>query len=85
MNTWDHIEPILINIQEIIKQKVPDLADQLYTWVMPGLAIQNDPTQPDIARVVMGTKSYQDMQFPLCCIMLRHPFRGRAIHTRCAL
>jgi hypothetical protein len=69
MSTWTSLSPIFTNIREIINQQVSELSDQLYSWVMPCLSCQETPTNADIKRIVMGTKSYDDMSFPQCHII----------------
>ncbi len=69
MSSWTEIGPILNNIREIINVNVPDLADQLFSFVMPCLLAADEPENPQLRRLILGAKGYEGLQFPQCNII----------------
>jgi len=70
MGSWESIEPIFENIRTLLETYVTALAHNERAWIMPGLSVDNDPSNEDIRRVILGKRSYADMQFPSVYVVL---------------
>ncbi len=70
MSTWIEIEPVFENMRALIETYCTDLAHNTRSWVLPGLSVDNSPSNADIRRVILGKKGYADLQFPSVYIVL---------------
>lgn len=70
MSTWTEIESIFEHMRTLMETYCTELQHNTRSWVHPGLSVDNDPSNADIRRVILGKKGYADMQFPSCYVVL---------------
>jgi len=64
----NYVDPMAKAMKLLLEAYVPDFAPVDRSWVTPGLSVENDVDEANVSRVILGRKSYQDMQFPSCYI-----------------